>query len=223
MLATPKKTRAAAPRMDSVAAVLSRHETQSSATKSERVQAAKDGDLSVKSLQALLDQGMSDYCPSLPRIIVTQKPFSVFKKRLAAAGIELAPFVTYCLREWGALAAQNRAAFLKDPSKTQKGTPLPAAPSFATLAYRMPYFIAAFANSLTTGGGAAAKTVDPKDLEIARLRAKLEASEQEKRTLGAVIRRTRKPEQTTTRGYSAKPAASSGVPDDWVPPPWEAQ
>lgn len=223
MLATPKKARPVAARTDSVAVVLARHEAESSATKATRVQAAKDGDMTVKTLQALLDQGMRDYCPSLPRVIVTQKTFSVFKKRINAAGVELAPFVTYCLREWAALAAQNRAAFLKDPSKSQKGSPLPAAPNFTTLAYRLPYFIAAFANSLTSGGQASSKAVDPKDIIIARLQAQLATAKADTKAIGSVLRRTRKPVETTTRGYAsnAKPAADLG--DDWTPPPWEAQ
>lgn len=223
MLATPKKARPVATRSDSVAAVLARHEAASSATKATRVQAAQAGDMTVKTLQALLDQGMADYCPELPRVIVTQKPFSVFKKRIAAAGIDLAPFVTYCLREWGALAAQNRAAFLKDPSKSQKGTPLPAAPNFSTLAYRLPYFIAAFANSLTAGGQSSVKTVDPKDIIIARLQAQLANAKSDNKAIGAVLRRTRKPVENTTRGYAPKSTPSADLGDDWTPPPWESQ
>lgn len=223
MLATPKKARPVAARSDSVAAVLARHTEESSATKAARVQAAKDGEMTVKTLQSLLDRGMLDYCPELPRVIVTQKPFSVFKKRITAAGIELAPFITYCLREWGALAAQNRAAFLRDPSKSQKGTPLPAAPNFMTLAYRLPYFIAAFANSLTTGGQSSAKAVDPKDIIIARLQAQLANAKSDNKAIGAVLRRTRKPVENTTRGYASNAKPSTDLGDDWTPPPWESQ
>ena len=53
MLATPKKARPTSARSDSVAAVLARHEATSSATKATRVQAAKAGDMTVKTLQGL--------------------------------------------------------------------------------------------------------------------------------------------------------------------------
>lgn len=222
VLAEPKKRRAAPDREDSIAGVVASATKTSMARRAGRA-AAAPVEINCKNLQALIDVNMREYLPMVPRVIVTQKPLSVFAKRIKAANIDLAKFVTFMIREWSSIALQNRAAFNRDLSKARKGTPLPLVPDFNSMAYRLPYFITAYGNSMVTGTVGAAQ--DAKDQEIARLKAQLSNANKEAATVRQILRR--KAASTSPQRPAAKPspelrqALSNLLNDDWTPPKWE--
>lgn len=212
MLAIPKKMKVRPAHHESIDAVIAAVSTRSTALRTARVAAVESGEVTVKSLQALLDKTMRDYLPGLPRLVVTQKPFSVFCKRVQASNINLATFVPFAIREWQTLAAQNRTATLRGIEKGRTiSEPLPPAPSFSTMAYRLPYFIAAFANNMTRGGRTE-QTVDHRDAVIASLTKEVQ---QLKRSTPIRIRPAQKPILSAQESEDA-------LMDDWVPPKWES-
>lgn len=220
-LAVPKKPRVRLPHADSVAEVVEQKAVEATHRRATRIAQAKDGNLTVASVQALLDSAMKQYLPDLPRVIVTQKPFGLFRKRVLAASLDVAKLIEFSIREWPTLASQNRVAYMRNPDKASKGTPLPAAPTFSTFAYRLPYFIAAFANNRATPLSSAE---DPKDKEIERLKrqlaqAKQDASSQAK----TALRLRRKPPDSSSPASSPqiRRASASSLDDDWVPPSWD--
>lgn len=211
-LAVPKRQRTSVQRDTRIAEVLEKHQTKRRAVVAARVTAAESGDLTVKSLQALLDTLMQKYHPTLPRLVVTQKPFAVMRRRIKESQITVRDFLDFSLREWATLAAQNRMSLLRNPDKAKKGSPLPDAPTFANLAYRMPYFVAAFANNKSRAANQAIP--DAKDAEIARLKNRVAVAEEERRVAVDLVRRRKRP-------LPAVADHSTDQDDGWTPPPWE--
>lgn len=219
MLAIPKRPRAAVQRSDSIAEVLTKAHEVTTRVATARVVAAKAGDLTAKNLQALLDQSMREFLPTLPRMIVTAKAFGVFRKRVQASNIDLAKFVTFCIREWSTLAAQNRMAFVRDPSKAQKGSPIPPGPSFSVWAYRLPYFIAAY-GSTEAIGARLVKGDSPDAARIKRLEAEVAKLQSENTAVRAIIRRSKPmPRPEPLRGET-KSARHLDTDVNWTPPAW---
>lgn len=211
-LAVPKRQRTSVQRSSSVAEVLEKQQARRVAVVATRVSAAESGELTVKSLQALLDTLMQKYHPSLPRMVVTQKPFAVMRRRIKESQLAVREFLEFALREWTTLATQNRMALLRNPDKAKKGSPLPEAPSFSNLAYRMPYFVAAFANNKSRSTSQI--QADEKDAEIARLRSRVAAVEEERRVAVSLVRRRNRPLPAITNRQDEED-------DGWTPPPWE--
>jgi hypothetical protein len=238
VLATPKKKRVAATRPDSVTEVLATQSRRATDLKAGRRAAAEAGEIDTKNLQALLDRVMADYLPDLPRVIVTAQPLSVFKKRIKAAEIkDLSGFLRYTIREWPTFAAQNRAARMKDPTKARRGDALPEAPNFTALAYRLPYFIAAYSNDLVLGKQKAVESVA--DAEVKKLKAQVAALQQESMAKTDMIRRISrkpvaaapkivrtprvvKPEPNTMKALNSLARRTQVVEleEDWTPPEW---
>lgn len=214
MLPTPKRMKSRTVRSDSIAVVMATTNRESTARRISRAAAAVDGSLNTVNLQALLDTAMKSYNPTLPRLIVTTKAFSVFKKRVVAANItNLRGFIDFAIRDWSQMASQNRAALLKNPSRAGSG-PISPAPTFDVLAYRLPYFIAAYSNSLVQGVKKVEKSAEQKI--IAEQAAKIARLESDKAFL---VRRTRStpPPQTVAHMVDDDRLLS----DDWTPPKWE--
>ena len=225
MLATPKKVRPTRERPELIEDVVATVRASTKLKSVARLSEVSDGKLTVAGLQALFDESMKEFLPSLPRMIVTQKAFGVFRKRVEAAGVDLQRFATFAVREWRNLASQNRAAFMRDPSRAKKGSPLPEAPNFTTLAYRLPYFLAAYAN--TEAIGKRVEVLDPKDAEIRRLQKQLADAQSQVRSSAAVVRRIKTvqreepPPATKFRRVPAVKSLPVDIDDGWTPPAWE--
>lgn len=225
-LPTPKVQRRSAPRRDETAIeAVARIKMAHRINEGGRAGAAAGGALTVQNLQALIDKTMRERLPELPRVVVTQKPFGVFRKRIESANLDIAKFVDFALSQWSLLASQNRAAMLKNPDKARRSTPLPSAPNFTTFAYKLPYFIAAYANNVTTTREDRQKASDSG--EAARLRAKLAAAERELDVAKGLLRSRAKP--VITRSRPAIPvqvqrtaATDADLNDQWSPPEWSA-
>lgn len=207
-LAVPKKARVRITRNDNAAAALAQITQRSAARQAVRMESVKT-ELTIKGLQALLDKEMRTYHPALPRMIVTHKPFGVLRKRIAAATIDINKFTTFCVRDWTILAEQNFRAMQRDPSKLDKGTPIPMAPSFHTWAYRLPYFIACYANSLANS------VAGDRDTEVAALKSELVKAQQRNTELQkTLVRRTARRVETTRTVRNSDETS-------WTPPEWE--
>ena len=240
-ISIPKKPRVPIIRSDSVTDVLANQNKKRVAIAATRVSEVTGGSLTAKSLQALLDKLMPQYYPTAPRLVVTAKAFGVLRKRIEAGKvISVVDLITFSLREWETLASQNRAAFLRNPSKAQKSSPLSSKPTFTELAYRLPYFIAAYSQTIGTSSATVkAKTDD----QVSRLQSRLAQAEKANKTNAEIIRRISKrrepqsapKELVVLRGRSASRRARVGEVseansiDDWVdklkswnPPAWGA-
>lgn len=237
MLSTGRKKtpgRAARPApwsSDKIADVLQTLQGIHERRQTERAAAAVAGQMTTKNVQSLIDKAMAEYLPELPRVIVSVKPLGVFKKRIASYGIkDIEDLIVFCVREWTTLAAQNRVAFIRNPDKARQGTPLPDAPSFTDLAYRLPYFIAAYRNqrAVITGKEKAVTRETAQEAEIKRLKARLAEAEQEKQTMIGIVRRA-KAAQAARREETPPPAPRAArrtsipavIDDNWTPPEWE--
>ena len=238
-ISIPKRPRPAVRRNDSIAEVLTTVKSKRVEISATRIAGIAANGITAKGLQALLDKAMQDYYPASPRLIVTAKPFGVLRKRLESGTVQSIPhFVEFSIREWSLIASRNRASFLRNPSKTTNSAPLSQNPTFNEFAYRLPYFLAVYAQSLSAPESKASS----EDERIAKLQAKLEAAEQANQNNREVIRRIRRatPTGTVTGRYrSADPAAGrsntpkaghtaasnieefSNLLDNWAPPAWD--
>jgi hypothetical protein len=211
VLPTPKKPRPVIARQESASAVVASVQKKHVEVAATRVAAAQAGDLSGDNLQALIDKAMKAYLPDLPRVVVTKIPLGVFRKRMKDANIlDVAKFVEYTIREWTTFAAQNRATFLKNPAKYQKSSPLPSAPDFTSFAYRLPYFIAAYSNSLIGGLKPTQSTQAPQTRETTTQR-------HIPQRVIAPVRQTPIYREKSTFAKTSDDVLN----DDWVPPVWE--
>lgn len=228
-ISIPKKVRVLSTRPDSVQDVIANVQTKRIAVSATRIADASAGDITVKSIQALLDSAMKEYHPNLPRLVVTAKAFGVLRKRIQSATVRnLVDFVNFSIREWNSIADRNRAAFLKNPSRA-KGSPLSASPTFNEFAYRLPYFIAIYSSDL--GGTATNSKSSSSDDQVSRLKAKLQEAERENQNNKEIIRRIRRPVPTQvvqrTQAVTRTPPKNkialedfSKALDTWQPPAW---
>jgi hypothetical protein len=213
-LATPKKPRVALQRSDSVKDILAglkaKTEARAATTKAKAAAGATDK----ATMQNYLNELMKDFYPLQPRLVVTDKPLGVMRKRLASYGIaDYRDLLRFAIAEWASIAKKNRMGFTRKIMSGAKVTPMAEYPSFAELAYRLPYFITIF------NSGAYTPAEDEQSSETERLRKKVDALQKEvegaKNRLRQVTRRVR-PE-------TAPPPAAprQRTSDDWVPPSWE--
>jgi hypothetical protein len=234
-LPSSKKVLVRRPRPESAAEAVAQVMAQSKAVAQARVVQAEAGKITKVNLQALLDAAMKQHLPGIPRMIVTEKALGVFKKRVAAAEVDLKGLVNYSILYWSQLASQSRAAWLKNPDK--KGSPLPEAPVFMDFALRLPYFIAAYTNHLVRGNDAPSKAAvkTAKDEENARLRAEVERLKEQNehlrtRRAPVVTRPAPRPvsrvmgRPTEHKAPPPRPAPKTDdvLSDDWTPPEWES-
>lgn len=213
MLPTPKKQRVVKQHEESTLAVITRVTQSSMAARQARAATASTGSLDKQGLQALIDTAMQAYLPHLPRVLVTDKPFSVLRKRLKESRLEnLSDFIDYTIRSWYSIATQNKAAHRKDPTKRERGESMPSSPNFLTLAYKFPYFLAVYSNHLMdTSKEATTKTATERHVVV------LETQLQQLRRDNEALRR-----RTFTPRTRPKPKETAQVEldDEWVPPEW---
>lgn len=231
-ISTPKKPRVAATHVDSVSDVLKTVKTKRVEIAATRISQATAGVVTTASIQATLDSAMQEYHPKLPRLIVTAKAFGVLRKRLESATVQNIPeFINFSIREWNLIAGRNRAAFLRNPTKTQQGSPLSPSPTFNEFAYKLPYFISVYSQNLSTPANGKGT---PDDVRVARLQAQLDAERRDNQNNKDVIRRIRRmpTEAATTSRVSTYNQntrnTSRGATDTkdllggWTPPAWQS-
>jgi hypothetical protein len=153
MLKEPKKGRWQAPaQAESGATVVQRVQATAIARVTRRVESAQakaPHQLSTEELQALLDSTMRQYAPNAQRVMVTQREHGSWRKRLREnPPADFGDFLSWTVRNWGEVSSQSRKAMKRraETGQTVRGTPIPMAPSFSTLVYRYPYFLAAYAS-----------------------------------------------------------------------------
>lgn len=195
MLPTPKKPRAEIARPTSMAEVLAT--VQGKAVTARLARAASAGakaphQVDKLELQALLDKAMKTYAPTATRMVVTGKEFGFLRKRMKEAPPQnLEAFINWVVSYWTTIAHQNRMAKQRRAEEADKRTTsaLPMAPDFASLCYRYPYFLKAFANhnAERTASDAAAKETT----EVERLKRTLKAKDQDINVLRSELTRTK--------------------------------
>lgn len=226
-ISIPKKARALPVRIDSIEGVLATAKVKRTEVAATRIAQATAGKVTIASIQATLDSAMRDCYPTLPRLIVTAKAFGVLRKRLESATVHNIPeFINFSIREWTLIAGRNRAAFLRNPSKAQQGSPLSSAPTFNELAFKLPYFLSVYSQSLST---AVTGKEASSDARVERLQAKLETAERENQNNKEIIRRIRHtPREATTTGRTSGKTLNvsnrpkEGLLDGWTPPTWQS-
>lgn len=224
MLAMPKKGyRVPQQREESsagaVAAVKSKN-ARVNAARIAKVASTPVAKLPMHSVQAMLDKAMSTYLPDYPRVMATKVAYGVMRKRLAELQIaDLQDFINWVVRSWSILSEQNRGAFLKDPSRGRKGTPLPSSPSFPSLAYRLPYFVAAYRNRLADGQHR--RDRGSEQAQAARMRGELALAKRQvdylKKLKVAPVAQRPAEEFTPTPLSKLRQTELDG----WEPPAWE--
>ena len=187
---------------------------------------------SMAHIQTLFDTAMQTYHRTLPRVLVAAKPFGVFRKRLAEMQIEAEPFIDWAVKAWMTTAqAHARGARRNlDGDRRHSYTAIPAAPDFSTLAYRLPYFAAAYRSYLQAERiGAATDREGMLERKVEKLERKVRAAQDDARSAQererAARRRSRSiPPDTTapTRpARIARPVPTASLLDDDLPPSWD--
>lgn len=238
-ISIPKKPRSVATRIDSIAEVLKSTKTKRTEVAATRISQAAAGFITIASIQATLDNAMQEHHPKLPRLVVTTKAFGVLRKRLKSATVHNIPeFINYSIREWNLIAGRNRAAFLRNPTKTQQGSPLSPSPTFNEFAYKLPYFISVYSQNLSTPASGKESSGDDR---VVRLQAQLDVERRENQNNREVIKRIRRvsTENTGTavtnsgrlsgRAIHRDNAPRQGTEvvdtflDGWTPPTWHSE
>jgi hypothetical protein len=167
-------------------------------------------------MQAVIDRHMGQYKPNSPRMLVTQREYGFFKKRLEASPPDdLNKFLTWAFVYWADIARQNRKALMKREEIGEKvSSPLPAAPNFPALVYRYPYLLKAYANHGAERAGA--PTAELEDNRVKALEGTIARLQQEGKTLRKALV-SRKVEPPMTRAERIQKQNDSGLPD-WDEP-----
>lgn len=188
---------------------------------------AKPAEMTMLSLQALLDKTMKATRPDFPRMIVTGKAFSVFRKRIAQAQIkDLKDFLVYVIGSWSMHAARNQKAALRNSGRSldKSYEALPTAPDFQSLAFRLPYFVKIYANHLADKTVGISETAEAR--EVAELKAQLARAKQETKNREAIIARLGQRTRPISKPVTSRPTRQPGQnqqPDDdtWDLPAWQ--
>lgn len=183
--------------------------------------------MSKEQMQALFDKGMQTYFPKLPRVIVTGKEFGFLRKRLRETQPkDFAEFVDWVLRYWTDTASKHRRAIMKgvvngDSSKFDK-EPMPQSPDFATLVYRLPYFLKVHSSYLAER--MTRDTEDKADRRVARLERELAQERNTNRILSQRRTQARGPEPRHQGTEEQQPRLTSQDQIDLGPeelPKWQ--
>lgn len=222
-LAQPKKQRAAQQRPDSVAAVLAQAKTKAAdratSTKAKTAAGATDK----QTMQNYLNELMREFYPKQPRLVVTDKPLGVMRKRLSSYGItDYRELLRFSISEWSEIAKKNRQGFTRKILSGAKVTPMAEYPSFAELAYRLPYFITIFNSGTYTPAS------EVEDNEKERLRNRIASLEREVAGTKERLRRTvrpaapaAEPSAVIRRPVTKRAATPTKSSTEWTPPAWE--
>lgn len=132
------------------------------------------------------------------RVLATDREVGFLRKRLVSYEVgDFAALVTHTFIHWGTYARQNASAQLKRGA-TEKA--LPPAPDFASLVYRLPYFLKAYNNHLAgvaVQEDMAAVEARQENGKLAEMANQLRRAEQENRSLRRLVRsRPAAPEAT---------------------------
>lgn len=176
MLPVPKKPRATVQHEQSASAVLTSVKNGYRVARAERVAVAKAKaahELTKHEAQALLDESTITMIQGKYRLVVTDKEFSVLRKRLKDnPPDDLRKFVDFVVANWYSIAVKQRAAAKKragvNPTRDRD---MPLAPNFRLFAYWYPYFLSIYQS---TNEGANFGESE-KDREISRLKRALAA------------------------------------------------
>lgn len=185
-------------------------------------------------LQAIVDDVMARFYPELPRMAVTGKPFGALKNHLKrSAPADVADFLKWTLCAWPRLA-QDSARKARRDSTTAEGrakpqyAALPSAPHFATLAFKLPFFLACYNNQQAINGKMGAPDTR-KDDEIAKLKKAVVHAHQAIQSAERVAvkaARTRQERDSTVTFTHRAPVRGAGVTGATAaakPPPARAQ
>lgn len=178
-------------------------------------------ELRMDMVQAVIDKIIERDFPGLPRVVVTKEAFGVMRKRIKAYKVDnFEALVEYSFSQWSSIASRQRLGLVRDSAKAAKFSPLPLAPSFRDLAYRLPYFIALYANRKAGQNetlGAPAEKSNERERQLEREVRSLEGKLQTERTaFRRVISRRPAPR--------VEPETTTSVAEqdiEWVPPVWE--
>lgn len=202
-----------------------------------RQTAAASSPTSKINVQAMIDTAMALYHPTLPRVVVTDKPLGVLKKRLALSEVELEPVINWAIRFWITTAsAHERSSRRRIADGTTKFnyTAIPPAPDFATLCYRFPYFLAAYRSFVVADAAGVATTREEQLTEkVQKLERMVETGRDAVRSANERVRnitRQRRPEPAPRRAAieddTSAPTRVRRTPraalplDDDLPPAW---
>ena len=133
-------------------------------------------------LQSHIDAAMAQYHPTLPRMLMADKPFGVLRKRATEAQLDVQAFLTWAVEFWQMVtSAHERGA--RRTNQTQSKyvhKPMPAAPDFTTICYRFPYFLQCYRSHVhTEGAGLATRKEDILEKQVAKLSRSLAAAKQD--------------------------------------------
>ncbi len=188
--------------------------------------------LSKIAVQDAIDCTMARVHPTLPRVVVSEKPLGVLKKRIAEHKIDFDAFITWAIEYWTITASGHERASRRRAGEESKHVhkPIPVAPDFNTLSYRFPYFAACFRSHVHTAAAGLATTKEQeleqkvKKLERAVVAAKQDArgAQERERTIRRTIRTPVAPvEATPARVRRSAPVPTSINLDDDLPPAWD--
>lgn len=213
VLPVPKRPRAAATYEQSAAAVLTSVKNGYRVARAARVEAAVSKsahDMSKLELQAMLDEATTTMIQGKYRLVVTDKEFSVLRKRLRANPPDsFKKFVEFVVANWYSIATKQRAAAKKRAVVNNASErEMPLAPNFRLLCYWYPYFLNVYQS--TSAGANYGES--EKDKEIARLRRALANKTVEVESIRRVTRsRMRTPPQTDPHHEPANLEVSSDI------------
>ncbi len=189
--------------------------------------AARNNPYSKVNVQGMLDSAMASTHPNLPRLVVSEKPLGVLKKRVAEAKIDMEAFLAWAVTFWTVTVSAHERAARRRSGEEGKHVhkPIPAAPDFHTLCYRFPYFAQCFRSHVHTENSGLATTRE-KQLEetVEKLKRVVTAAKQDvrgaqerERNLRRRVQSTPEPVQPVARIRRAAPVAAIDLDDHEVP------
>lgn len=175
--------------------ILARMDALQLAAKQKREAKAKTitgaGSLKQGQLQAVIDRSMQKYYPDLPRLVVTGKAFGAMKNHLKrSCPTDLPEFIDWTLRSWSQLATDHARTQLRRMAHNDKTqfAPMPKAPYFGDLGFRLPYFLACYNNRKAMDGKMG--TQETRDLEaIAKANRATVAARQEAASMRVLLQK----------------------------------
>jgi hypothetical protein len=165
------------------------------------------------SVQGKLDELMQQYHPALPRVIVTDKALGVMRKRMADAGIERDDFLDWAIKMWMTTSQAHARGARRNIGEARRSyAPLPAAPDFNTLAYRLPYFLAAYRSYVQAERiGAATNREEMLERKVEKLERKVQSAQDEVRSARERERAVRRRPRVTEVPEEAPPVRPARI------------
>lgn len=186
-------------------------------------------------VQNLIDSNMAQHHPNLPRMLVNDKALGVMKKRMAERELELESFLSWAIKFWRTTASGHERAARRraGEERNHMHKPMPDAPDFNTLSYRLPYFASCYATYVQAeASGLATSREEVLERQVDKLRRQVENKTQEVRSAQERERNMRRRARTAPVEDEAPPVAQrirttrpvnlDAAPelDDDLPPAW---